>query len=264
MAVDLRHQIFAGRAERRFTAVVSAGRAGVLAGVAAAETQAGPIGLRLTWGYAEGDRLAADTPVVTVTGGPAAIAMGEERLLGCLCKPSGIATAARRAVDLASGRVRVVSGAWKKMPPELKEPVRRAVAAGGMPSRILDTPFIYLDKNYIRMFGGITATLQAVQALDGVKVIQVRGEEAPVSVETERAWRHGAGVVMVDTGNGDDLRAALDVASGCPGLQIAFAGGIRLDDIPGLAGTGVSILDIGTAIVDAPLLDMKFDVIGDA
>jgi nicotinate-nucleotide pyrophosphorylase (carboxylating) len=45
-------------------------------------------------------------------------------------------------------------------------------------------------------------------------------------------------------------------------VRVAFAGGIRLEDIPELADLGIHILDIGAAVVDAPLLDMKFDVIG--
>ncbi|MBC7223617.1 MAG: hypothetical protein H5T59_04970, partial [Anaerolineae bacterium] len=46
------------------------------------------------------------------------------------------------------------------------------------------------------------------------------------------------------------------------GVQVAFAGGIRLEDIPALADLGLHILDIGTAIVDAPLLEVRLDVVG--
>ncbi len=259
-ATDIRDAIFASLCGRRFTANLTSTAGGVLAGVAAAEAQAETVGLHLKWTCAEGDWLSPGTVVGTVTGGARAIAMGEERLLGCLCKASGIATSARRAMELANGRVRVVSGSWKKMPPELKLMVRQAVATGGMPSRILDVPFIYLDKNYVRMLGGIAATLAAVRDMAGVKVIQVRGEETTVATETARACQGGAGVVMVDTGNQDDALAALEVAAAYPKVQIAFAGGIRHEDIPALANLGVHILDIGITIVDAPLLDMKLDV----
>jgi nicotinate-nucleotide pyrophosphorylase (carboxylating) len=261
VAQDLRDVIFASLAGCCFTAQLSAGAAGVLAGVAAATEQAAGVGLELAWLQAEGDRLAPETVIATATGSARAIALGEERLLGCLCKPSGIATAARRAVDLAAGRVRVVSGAWKKMPPEIKHVVRQAAAAGGLPTRILDVPFIYLDKNYVRLLGGVTATLQAVRPLAGIKVIQVRGEEADIAEETERACCGGAGVVMVDTGSRADLAAALAAASAYRDVKIAFAGGIQHDDIPALAELGAHILDIGAAILDAPLLDIKLDVI---
>jgi nicotinate-nucleotide pyrophosphorylase (carboxylating) len=259
-ATDIRDLIFAGLRGRWFNANLASTASGVLSGVAAAEAQAEAVGLKLKWACAEGDWLSPGTVVGTVTGSARAIAIGEERLLGCLCKASGIATSARRAVELANGRVRVVSGSWKKMPPELKLMVRQAVATGGMPSRILNVPFNYLDKNYVRMLGGIAATLAAVRDLAGVKVIQVRGEEATVATETAQACQGGATVVMVDTGNRDDAVAALEVAAAYPKVQIAFAGGIHHEDIPVLAGLGIHILDIGITIVDAPLLDMKLDV----
>jgi nicotinate-nucleotide pyrophosphorylase (carboxylating) len=258
---DIRDQIFAGLGDRQFTARLTAAAGGVLAGVRAAEEQAQAAGLRLRWACSEGGRLAPGGTVALVSGPARAIALGEERLPACLGKPSGIATAARRAVDLAAGRIRVVSGAWKKMPPELKSLVRDAVHVGGMPSRILDEPFVYLDKNYVRMLGGVAAALAAVAALPGVKVIQVRGEEADIAQETRWACQGGAGVVMADTGNRTDAVAALAAAAGYPRVRIAFAGGVALDDIPALARLGIHILDIGTAIVDAPLLDTKLDVV---
>jgi nicotinate-nucleotide pyrophosphorylase (carboxylating) len=261
-APDIRDQIFAGLGDRQFTARLTASTGGVLAGLAAAEEQARAVGLRLEWAGPEGRRLAPGDLVATVTGAARAIALGEERLPACLCKASGIATSARKAVELAAGRVRVVSGAWKKMPPELKGMVRQAVAVGGMPSRIVDEPFLYLDKNYVRLLGGVTAALAAVQFLAGVKVIQVRGEEAAVAEETVRACRAGAGVVMVDTGDRQDAIAALAAAAAYPAVRVAFSGGVRLEDIPELAGLGIHILDIGAAVVDAPLLDMKLDVVG--
>ncbi len=43
-------------------------------------------------------------------------------------------------------------------------------------------------------------------------------------------------------------------------VRLAFAKGIRIEDIPELTQCGIDILDIGCAILDAPLLDMRLDV----
>jgi nicotinate-nucleotide pyrophosphorylase (carboxylating) len=258
---DLRDLIFAGLGQTRFAARLTANAGGVLAGVSAAAQAAAAVDLQADWTRQAGDRLEPGAVVAVVSGPAKAIALGEERLLGCLGKASGIATAARRAVELAAGRIRVVSGAWKKMPPELKMMVRQAAAAGGLPTRIVDEPFIYLDKNYIRMLGGITSTLAAVREMAGIKVIQIRGEEAGVARETAWACRDGTGVVMVDTGRCQDAVVALEVAAAYPAVQVAFAGSISLEDIPALADLGLDILDVGAAIMDAPLLDMKLDVV---
>lgn len=260
-AEDIRDRIFAGLGGREFVASLRTAAEGVLAGVGEADRRARDVGLRAEWLRAQGDWVAAGTEVARVIGNAKAIALGEECLLGCLGKASGIATAARKAVELAAGRIRVVSGAWKKMPPEWKGMVRSAIQAGGIPFRILDEPFIYLDKNYLRMLGGIEAALEAVRDLEGVRVVQVRGEEASIAEETARACRAGAGVIMVDTGDRQDAVQALEAAAAYPGVQVAFAGGIHLEDIPALADLGLHILDVGTAIVDAPLLEVRLDVV---
>jgi nicotinate-nucleotide pyrophosphorylase (carboxylating) len=43
---------------------------------------------------------------------------------------------------------------------------------------------------------------------------------------------------------------------------LAFGGGVQLTDIDRLRGLDVDIVDVGRAIVDAPLLDMRFQVVG--
>jgi nicotinate-nucleotide pyrophosphorylase (carboxylating) len=154
------------------------------------------------------------------------------------------------------------------MPPETKWNVREAVAAGGAAFRVTDSPFLYLDKNFVRMLGGIEATLNAVAAMtDKEKCIQLKGEFAAIADEALTAAAAGAAILMVDTGRLDDV-AAVNAALGAAGLRagvkVAFAGGISMEDIPGLRDKGIDILDIGVAIIDAPLLDMKFEVRGAA
>ena len=259
---DLRQQIFASLNGKRFAAELIAGQSGILSGVQAAEAQASSLGLQVDWRLGEGSELLPGATILRLSGLAMQITQGEERLLGCLCKASGIATAAAQAARLADSRVRVVCGAWKKMPPELKGYVRQAVETGGLPTRILDEPFVYLDKNYVRLLGGISQTLAAVCGLPGVKVIQVRGYNGqPVAGETLQACRAGAGVVMVDTGRIEDALAALDATKAYPLVKVAFAGGVQIEDIPRLAGLGVQILDIGAAIIDAPLLEIRLEVI---
>jgi nicotinate-nucleotide pyrophosphorylase (carboxylating) len=258
---DLREQIFASLDGRLFAAGLIAGQAGILSGIQTAAAQAEGLGLQVGWRLEEGSELQPGEVIARLEGSATQITRGEERLLGCLCKASGIASAARGAAKLAAGRVRVVCGAWKKMPPELKGYVRQAVETGGLPTRILDQPFVYLDKNYVRLLGGIVQTLRAVHGLPGVKVIQVRGYNGqPVAEETRLACLEGAGVVMVDTGRLEDALAALEAAQAFPQVQVAFAGGVQLEDIPRLAGLGLHILDIGAAIIDAPLLEIKLEV----
>jgi len=264
-AQDIRDRIFDGIADARVTFAVTAQRNGILAGMSRACDKAAELGVTVLYSCEDGMRVAKDEKVLVAAGTPKQVALAEEVLVGLLAKTSGIATAADRAVRLAQGRVQVVSGAWKKMPPELKTAVREAVVLGGASSRIADCPFVYLDKNYVAILGGIEPALRAVEEFpDTLKVIQLKGTTADMTVEAEQAVRGGAGILMVDTGDAAAARAvsaSLEAAGLRARARIAFAGGIAIDDIPSLVTVGIDILDIGADIVDAPLLDLRLDVV---
>jgi len=69
---------------------------------------------------------------------------------------------------------------------------------------------------------------------------------------------------MVDTGNRVDLARCLQKINELHArndVKLAFAGNVKCRDIPELARLGADILCIGKEIVDAPLLDLKLDVI---
>lgn len=265
---DIRDIIFAPISRRPYTAELSVEHGGVVTGTARLADQLSALGVSLEMEVADGAEVAAGATVARLTGTPKQLALAEEVAVGLLAKPSGIATAARRAVELAGPELKIVCGAWKKMPPEIKWIVREAVAAGRASFRISDRPFLYLDKNFVQMLGGIEATMAAVAAMDDkIKCIQLKGRFAAVAEEALAAVRSGADILMIDTGRLADVETvngALAKAGLRDKVQIAFAQGIHLEDIPTLRGKGIDILDIGGSIIDAPLLDMRLDVRGEA
>jgi nicotinate-nucleotide pyrophosphorylase (carboxylating) len=44
-------------------------------------------------------------------------------------------------------------------------------------------------------------------------------------------------------------------------VEVAFSGNIELDDIETISRAGADVLDIGYAILDAPCLPVRFDVL---
>lgn len=263
---DIRDELFREIASKRFRAVLTAERAGVLAGTDAARQRAQELGIALEVCKRDGADIGHGERVGHLLATPKQMAQAEECLMGALGKASGIATAARTAVQLADGRARIVSGSWKKMPLEIKDMVREAIAVGGASYRIAQPPMIYLDKNYIRMLGSVERALAACRPFgDITKVIQIRGENAPVEEETLAAVESGADILMVDTGVRDDLLGCirqLERARARGRVQVAFAGNVTLTDVPELSELA-DILCLGKALVDAPLLDWKLDVIGE-
>ncbi len=262
--LDVREAVFRGIAGRVFSARIIAERDGIVSGADSARKAAGELGIHLDHLVGEGARIRAGEALAGFRGTAERIAAAEEVLMGHMAKPSGIATAARALVDVAGGRPKVVCGAWKKMPPQIKETVRQAVLAGGASFRMASEPFVYLDKNYVRMLGGIRESLKAASSLSGFRiVIQVRGEYADVGEEACEAARCGASIVFVDTGSRGDLRrvsVALRTAGLRERVSIAFGGDVGPGDVAELKTMDVDILDIGKAIVDAPLLDMRMEV----
>lgn len=257
-------KVLGERKNRSLTAVLRAQEAGRLAGVSFAQQAALALKVNSEWIKKSGEEVRPEDEIARFQGLAEPILKLENLVIGLISKPSGIATAGGKAIKIAEGKIRLVCGGWKKHPFLIKEMVREAVAAGGIDQRILEKPFLYLDKNYVRLFGGIAPTLQAVAADPAAKVVQVRGEFAPIGEEAEMAICNGAAVVMVDTGLREDLHKVLQVVNGekaSSRIQTAFAGGIKIEDIPDLARKGVDILDLGAAILDAPWLELSYDIV---
>jgi len=260
---DPRPLLFSGVAQRDVTAVLSADEGGIVVHTEAAAAASADLGLTVHHHLAEGKPVQPGDEVLRVSGSPIQIAMAEERLVGLIAKPSGIATAASRFVDRAGGRLQIVSGAWKKLPFSQKDMIRSAITAGGAAPRIADWPFAYLDKNFVTMLGGVQGALNAVAAhqelADYQRIIQIADVEDACA-----AARGGAHIVFVDTGRIDDVNTvsrALRATGLRDRVRLAFGGGVQLTDIDRLRELDVDIVDIGRAIVDAPLLDMTFRVV---
>lgn len=264
--VDLRDIIFENIKYRKFIAAIISEEEGLVAGTDLLKRRAEKIGVELLFLLQEGSHISRGTIITKFIGTPKQIAICEDNLIGLISKYSGVASAAEKVKQISNRKIKMVCGAWKKVPGEIKVFLRGAVEVGGLKTRIADNDFIYLDKNYVRMFGGIKESLEAVRKMeDRLKVIQIRGETAPIETEALDATRSGADILMVDTGRIKDVRRVADALrrENKRGLvKIAFASGIKLSDIPALTGEDIDILDIGRTVIDAPLLDMRLDVLG--
>ncbi|MFP3189844.1 MAG: hypothetical protein RXR10_00710 [Vulcanisaeta sp.] len=269
MTLDIRDIIFKGLDNVvRVTAVLIANEPGIFAGVDRVKKILNDLELQYELLVKDGDEFKAGDWLLKVMGRPSSILKAEDLIIGAVAKSSGIATAARKAKEIVGDKIKVVSGGWKKMPIEIKDLIRQAELIGGVGIRILDSPFIYLDKNYIRIFGSIKEAIQHVSKLfnDRIIVVQIKGFTKPIEDEAVEAAIHGAGVIMIDTGNFDDIikvSNTLHKVGLRNKVKIAFAGGLDFEKLRLLKEKNydVDIVDVGRAILDAPLIDMRFDVI---
>lgn len=262
--MDIRDFLFAPLTGCTYMLEITARQQGVLAGTEKLQKEAQELGLKLEELSPDGTKIEEGKCICRAWGDAWQVARAEEQLLGVIGKASGVATAAAEIVDRAQGRIRVVCGAWKKVPPEVRQDLRQAIAVGGAGIRIVDEPFVYLDKNYVRMFGGVGPAVRRARKLEGrVVVVQLRGEEAPLTEEAKEAVAEGANILMVDTGKLQDLVLVNEVASKegfREKIRLAFSGGVTRDELDEIIAAGADIVDVGRAIIDAPLLDFTLDV----
>ncbi len=263
---DVRESLFAFLADRTFTLEVTACQPGILSGASMMLEKAEELGLEVDRVAPEGSLLGEGALVCRARAGARQVARAEELLLGCIGKASGVATAATAFISLARGEARVVCGAWKKVAPEGRPGLRQAILTGGAGMRIAEEPFVYLDKNYVRMLGGVARAVRRARLIPGrVVVVQLRGETGPIAKEAKDAAREGAGILMVDTGRIEDLVAVRDIARRekfQDRISVAFGGGVNLGNFREVLAAGAEIVDVGRAMVDAPLLDFRLDVVG--
>lgn len=262
--MELRDFLFLPLKDQRFNFTVTVQEKGVFSGSGQLEKKSAELGIDVDLIAPEGALLLPGTAVFRAGGEAEQIARAEEILLGVIGKPSGVATAAADFVRESKGKIKVVCGAWKKVAPELRMDLRQAIATGGAGIRITDQPFVYLDKNYVRMFGGTGPAVRRAGEFETGRlvVVQLRGEKQPVADEAREAVEAGAAILMIDTGDINDLRIVLKAAMNGgwrEKVRIAFAGGVTRDKLASVIAAGVDIVDVGRAIIDAPMLDFRLD-----
>lgn len=265
--LELRDFLFNDLKNRKWNFTITSRESGILSGVSRLKQAAGELGIEVIRIAEEGHALKNGSCILQAVGDAEKVIRAEEMLVGIIGKPSGVATASANLIRKADGRIKVICGAWKKVAPEVRSDLRQAIATGGAGIRITDQPFIYLDKNYVRILGGVGAAVARAKEYDANRTIsvQIRGETGPIEEEAVQAYDAGAGIVMVDTGRIEDLKKVSQIADSRgwrSKLQIAYAGGFCERDLQAVVDAGGDIVDVGRAIIDAPLLDLSLDING--
>lgn len=247
-----------GGLTKSYTAVMSPTEPGLVAGTALVHPPStDPVG---QWDIVavEGENADPGQPLVFIEGSAWEISIAEDHVLGVLGFAGGIA---RRGVEIkaaAPDGLRIVCGGWKKLPAALKPVLRAGLDVAGLSHRLLDGDFVYVGKNQVSMFGGVSAAVTAARQLDNGPV-SVQIVDVAQALEAVDA---GAAVVMVDTGELADLEAvASALHARIDDVGVAYAGGVNAVQLRRIANLGADIVDIGRAVLDAPLWDLHLELV---
>ena len=245
----------------RHRALVVAAEPGVVAGIAlvAATDLPEPAG---NWTHlrADGDLVSAGEPLVEVTGSAWEIAVAGDHVLGVLGVAGGLAQRAIELRDAAPAGLDIACGAWKKWPAAMKPVLRAALDVAGVTHRLVDGEFVYIDKNIVRLLGGVEpAVRRGIELGHGPVAVQVDGVPEALAAVTA-----GCGIVMVDTGSLADLAEVNDALrrqGDRDSVRLAFGGGVTAATLHAAHLAGADIVDIGRSILDAPLWDLRLEVV---
>jgi nicotinate-nucleotide pyrophosphorylase (carboxylating) len=210
----------------------------------------------IDWHYAEGDLMAAGSPVCTIVGPARAILTAERSALNFMQLLSGVATATRRYVDVIAGTSAAILDTRKTLP-GLRLAQKYAVrVGGGQNQRLALYDGILIKENHIAAAGGITAALAAAKRLDAKVGIQVEVENL---AQLEEALSAGAVSILLDNFSLDMMRQAVQLNGGRALLEAS--GGVNFDTVRAIAETGVHRISIGALTKDVKATDYSLRII---
>lgn len=213
--------------------------------------------IEISWHYAEGDLMRADSPVCTIEAPARALLTAERAALNFLQLLSGVATTTRRYVDLVAGTSAHILDTRKTLP-GLRLAQKYAVrVGGGKNQRLALYDGILIKENHIAAAGGVTQALANAHILDAGVAIQVEVEDL---AQLEEALAAGATSVLLDNFSLDMMRAAVAQTKGRALLEAS--GGISFDTVRAIAETGVDRISIGSLTKDVHATDYSLRIVG--
>ena len=240
-------------------------RGGVLAGTRSATeafAQLDPA-VDVTWSAVDGDVVAADEVVGTVSGPMASILTGERTALNFLCHLSGVATLTRRFAEAAAsgGEARI----WdtRKTTPGLRTLQKAAVRAGGAVNHRGNlSDWVMFKDNHLAVLGIAEAVASAKARWPGRLVHVEAGDLSQVA----QALEAGADAILLDNMTPEEASSAVDLvddweavnAGGRPLLECS--GGITVETAAAYAASGVDLLSSSQITQSAPALDIGLDI----
>jgi nicotinate-nucleotide pyrophosphorylase (carboxylating) len=204
---------------------------------------------------------------VALVAGPARALLAAERTaLNLLGHLSGIATlTARHARELEGAETELLD--TRKTTPGLRALEKAAVAAGGGRNHRMGLhDAILIKENHVALAGGLAAVVRRAREADPAREVEVECRDA---AEIAEALDAGADRLLLDNMSVEELRAAVATRDDAarahgPVATLEASGGITLDNVRGVASTGVDFVSVGALTHSAPALDVSMLLEADA
>lgn len=213
-------------------------------------------GVRIDWQVTDGDRIAKNQTLFTLTGPARSLLTGERTALNFYQLLSGTATTCRRYADLVQGTgVKLLD--TRKTVPGLRTAQKYAVTCGGCHNHRIGLFDAFLIKeNHIAACGGISQAIEAARQIAPDKPVEVEVENLR---QFDEALNGGADIIMLDNFSLGDLVRA--VALNNSHSKLEASGGITTDNLRQVAATGVDYISLGTLTKDCKAVDLSMRLV---
>lgn len=212
--------------------------------------------INITWHYAEGDVMTADSEVCAIEAPARALLTAERSALNFLQLLSGVASATRQYTGIVAGTKAAILDTRKTLP-GLRLAQKYAVrVGGGKNQRLALYDGILIKENHIAAAGGVSAAMKAALALNAGVTIQIEVENL---AELQDALNAGAESVLLDNFSLDDMRAAVALTAGRALLEAS--GGVSRESVRAIAETGVDRISIGALTKDVRATDYSLRIV---
>lgn len=188
--------------------------------------------------------------------GPArALLAGERVALNFIGHLSGISTMTARFVEAVGGSGTKILDT-RKTTPGLRLLEKRAVTfGGGLNHRVGLFDAVLIKENHIAMAGGVAEAIVASRRSSPDIQIEVEAEDLD---EVRTALEAGADRILLDNMDNAQMSEAVAIRDReGPTVELEASGGVTLDNVAGIAGTGVDFISIGALTHSAPSLDVS-------
>jgi nicotinate-nucleotide pyrophosphorylase (carboxylating) len=240
-------------ADARLEASLLLEERGVVCGLELAESIFRELDPSVVFEATTGDGAVMQGEVARVAGDARALLAGERTALNLLGRLSGIATLTRAYVDAVAGTGATILDT-RKTTPGLRALEKLAVRVGGGTNHRFGLyDGILIKDNHLRLAGGVAEAVRRAQ-----------GQGVPVEVECEtlddvrEALAAQADILLLDNMTVSELREGVQLVGGR--AKTEASGGVTLEAVRAIAGTGVDFVSVGALTRSARSLDVSMEV----
>lgn len=201
----------------------------------------------------DGEALAAGAVLMRIEGSARALLAAERTALNFVQHLSGIASLAHRFVEAVAGTGATILDTRKTLP-LYRRLQKYAVRCGGATNHRMGLhDAVMIKDNHIALAGSLKAAVEAARRA-GHRAIEV---ECDTLDQVKEALSLGIDHLLLDNMSIEELRHAVAMAKGCARLEAS--GGVTLESVRAIAGTGVDFISIGRLTMSAPAVDVGLD-----